>query len=274
MAKTNDSNSTAPKPFRHLLRTRNICVLWMLRRLVHTSDVTNIASPNLDHHHLATTRKRLKIPASNNDEILEAILQRLTVTLRVMESHKDEYRIAYHWEGVRNHDEMIVALETEDGHLRANAAFEMDDAGLWSICEISGPDNAPLASDSPLKITAESLAEWLSSCEAQFDQTVISIFRDRRAEIMKTIDLSLFDTLAIQTLPAELASLVLNCLPGAGSFSKRVEHAIGKVYRRRRDDDIERNGPEPAVDAGRQHGRPCRTSARQNPGCPARSQHK
>ena len=78
-------------------------------------------------------------------------------------------------------------------------------------------------------MTAVAFAEWMSSPQAQVDKMAISIFKGRRDEIMKAIDINFFDSLAVQVLPPETATQVLNCLPGAGSLLTRIEHAIRKA---------------------------------------------
>ena len=67
------------EPYPHLLRTRDICVLWMLRMIIHGSRDTDF----LKHHRYSTVRARLgvKLAQPCNDSDVTLIWDRLEATL-------------------------------------------------------------------------------------------------------------------------------------------------------------------------------------------------
>ena len=69
----------AVEPYPHLLRTRDICVLWMLRMIIHGSRDTDF----LKHHRYSKVRARLgvKLAQPCNDSDVTLIWDRLEATL-------------------------------------------------------------------------------------------------------------------------------------------------------------------------------------------------
>ena len=139
--------------------------------------------------------------------------------------------LASHWGAVRNHDQVIVALEEAATGLRANASLELDEEGSWVVKEIAGADNACIDHASPLRRTANELAEHMTAHPNELDQAMLLAFRVRSEALRRPVEIEAFETLAVQRLAQPLAEQVLACLPGAGDVARRISHAVTRTER-------------------------------------------
>ena len=137
--------------------------------------------------------------------------------------------LASHWGAVRDNDQVIVALEEATGS-RANASLELDEEGSWWIKEIAGADNASIDHASPLRRTANELAEHMTAHPDELDQAMLLAFRERSEELRRPVEIEPFQTLAVQRLAPPLAEQVLACLPGAGDLNRRILHVIRRAH--------------------------------------------
>lgn len=139
--------------------------------------------------------------------------------------------LAGRWSSVRNHEEVIIALETENSVLCASAALAMDEEHVWRVTQIRGASNSSVEQSSLLHVAANLLAQRMSSHPSTLDQAALEACMRRCVDTFQPIDISAYAELAIQRLPAPLAGQVLACLPGSGDLEKRIKHAIQRAQK-------------------------------------------
>jgi hypothetical protein len=137
--------------------------------------------------------------------------------------------MASKWPQVRNHEDLIVALEDVETGIRANASLQLGLDGQWKVTELRAARNAPLEVDSPLEAACTQVVEWISSNPLALENDALDSYKRRSEALNRLVYSSLYETLSLQAFPSPLRDEILACLPGDGALDVRLRNTLRRV---------------------------------------------
>lgn len=140
--------------------------------------------------------------------------------------------MASKWPQVRNHEELILAVEVVETGVRANVSMQLGPDGQWKMRELRGAKNAGLEIDSPLANACRRVVEWISLNPHALENDALDAYKKRFEAINRLVYSSLYETLSVQAFQNPLRDEMLACLPGDGPLDLRLDNAMRRARSR------------------------------------------
>ena len=140
--------------------------------------------------------------------------------------------MASKWPQVRNHEELILAIEDVETGGRANVSMQLGPDGQWKVRELRGAKNADLEIDSPLASASRRIVEWISLHPHALENDALDAYKQRFEAINRLVYSSLYETLSVQAFRNPLRDEMLACLPGDGPLDLRLDNAMRRARSR------------------------------------------